>query len=682
MPFADLQHGRPLQADNVSQERPRVSFADNAVHDDGQGSRSTDSRSEPPRSPSASTASSPEYSPEYSPQPLQEGYEEEGGDDGEDMDLQAQERSDLEGEGEDMGEVERELRHESSPHTGLPPPPPSATLDSMDSKSTSPTTDLATFSPAPPRPGSPRAHLMDVEEHPLTNGDIRMRSTPVTPTPPSSPPPDNFDEALFAKLAKLDGTSTRDDVELSLTRNHRLLNAPSTRLGTSACELVDEIMDAAQLERCLEKHETLRMAMVSRFSQCDMVLNDSIQRLRSQYKALNDQWLSQCQRLDRLDEIRKQKQAALAAAEEATVVSGRSSRRNNLGLFADAVRSDLEMEQVIATLGNEDLTDPNFLAIRNTAIIPDMISVTDRWEEDCKYDDLNGIVADPEKFFDPYISLGHWSEEEQQIFQQQYAAAPKQFGRIAKCLPHKTAEQCVLFYYLNKQQVNFRALLARNGGGRGRRGGGRRGGKQKGNALLADIRRPQGEEDEDSPQTPSEYTPRRRRAAAEPAKPPSSRSRTGETSGEARRGRGGRPRQTLREEPPTREQSLALQDGNADEDDDEDKPPAKKTRARRKPRADPEKEAPRRRGTTSSYWSVQDKADFLRGLHTHGKSWPLIAQVVQGKTPVQVRNYFQNHAEELGLHQIVRERLARIAREGDESTKADSVAPAEVSVSL
>ncbi|KDQ07436.1 hypothetical protein BOTBODRAFT_120081, partial [Botryobasidium botryosum FD-172 SS1] len=325
----------------------------------------------------------------------------------------------------------------------------------------------------------------DVESQPETGHHIAQ---PTTPSPPTSPPPDTFDDALLASYGKRSSIPLDDEVTRLLKFNQSLLDAPGTRISTSPEALVEEFMSGPQLEDCLGLHDSMRSALVSQFASRDTALNDKVQRLREQYKALNDPWQIQCQRIDRLDDARRQKQAALAASEEAAVVSSRSSRRSaNLGLFADAVRSDLEMEQVIATLGNEDLTDPNFLAIRNTATIPDMISVTDRWEEGCQYDDTNGIVSDPEKFFSPDVSLGHWSDEEKSIFLQQYASVPKQFGKIATFLPHKTAQQCVLYYYLNKKEINFRSILMRNGS-RGRRGGGRRSGKQKGNALLADIR--------------------------------------------------------------------------------------------------------------------------------------------------------------------------------------------------
>lgn len=57
-------------------------------------------------------------------------------------------------------------------------------------------------------------------------------------------------------------------------------------------------------------------------------------------------------------------------------------------------------------------------------------------------------------------------------------------GKIADALAHKTAAQCVLFYYRNKKLVNFRTIVAQRGGG-GRRKGGRRAGKAS--RLMANL---------------------------------------------------------------------------------------------------------------------------------------------------------------------------------------------------
>lgn len=42
----------------------------------------------------------------------------------------------------------------------------------------------------------------------------------------------------------------------------------------------------------------------------------------------------------------------------------------------------------------------------------------------------------------------------------------------------------------------------------------------------------------------------------------------------------------------------------------------------------------------------------MKLLPVHGKNWGIISENIPGKTPLQVRNYFQNHSVELGLPAI------------------------------
>jgi hypothetical protein len=51
-------------------------------------------------------------------------------------------------------------------------------------------------------------------------------------------------------------------------------------------------------------------------------------------------------------------------------------------------------------------------------------------------------------------------------------------------------------------------------------------------------------------------------------------------------------------------------------------------------------------------WTPQEKIDFRRLLEIHGKNWAVIAEQIPTKTPMQVRNYFQNHSADQELRQI------------------------------
>lgn len=172
--------------------------------------------------------------------------------------------------------------------------------------------------------------------------------------------------------------------------------------------------------------------------------------VRKEYKTLNDEWQATCARLDRVTEKRKAKRAPVnphartpsvytpGGASSAPTQAfddfrpGRTSRstRGNYpeqGYFADAVRSEAEFQSILASLGDADYLDPNLRAARTAAVVPDM--VLDRMERDeDAYDDCNGLVLDPDAFYNISHSPDVWTDEEKEIFYKKFASHPKQFG--------------------------------------------------------------------------------------------------------------------------------------------------------------------------------------------------------------------------------------------------------------
>ncbi|PWN47713.1 hypothetical protein IE53DRAFT_305673, partial [Violaceomyces palustris] len=147
-------------------------------------------------------------------------------------------------------------------------------------------------------------------------------------------------------------------------------------------------------------------------------LNEKIANLKQQYRTINDEWQLHCARLDRISEP----------------TSTRANRRNpQMGVagFGDAVRSEAEFLEILASLESADMQDPNMRAARTTATAPEMIIDPDK-EGPLKkdYDDDNGFVADPIAFYLSEFDPDLWSEEEKAIFAKRYALWPKQFGKI------------------------------------------------------------------------------------------------------------------------------------------------------------------------------------------------------------------------------------------------------------
>ena len=245
--------------------------------------------------------------------------------------------------------------------------------------------------------------------------------------------------------------------------------------ATAAPEVVvGEVTGGKPLKTREAAFAVAKPSLEIRFAQRQADLSEKVERLKVEYLSLHEQWLVQCGRLDDV--------ARAVALQEAAATAGRTTRRSAASM-GDAVRSDLEMEQIIASLGNEELTDANHLGARNAAKIPDMITVT-TGEIEYRYDDTNNEVENPSEFYVPHTRVEDWADEEITTLVEKFAEFPKQFGIIADYLPNKTSAECVAFYYLHKHKhIDFRKVVARRAASRRKRGGR----KQKSNALLADI---------------------------------------------------------------------------------------------------------------------------------------------------------------------------------------------------
>lgn len=63
-----------------------------------------------------------------------------------------------------------------------------------------------------------------------------------------------------------------------------------------------------------------------------------------------------------------------------------------------------------------------------------------------------------------------------------------------------------------------------------------------------------------------------------------------------------------------------------------------------------------KRGSSSSYWSVSERGEFVRYLELFGRDWTKIANYMKTKTAIQVRNFYQNNEEKMQLDKVVHRR--------------------------
>ena len=175
---------------------------------------------------------------------------------------------------------------------------------------------------------------------------------------------------------------------------------------------------------------------------------EKVQRLKEEYCLLARQWNRHCRELDDGN--------LPVEIEEAEPFSGRGNRRNRL----EFVRTDYEAEQAVERLQDLARYDAVELGRINAATVPELISVAARSSRLPKFHDTNGDIVNPEEFYD-YEHVDHWTQEEVDAFHAQMEIHGKRFGLVAShpVLKKKSPQDCVRYYYMEKADDKFRALL-------------------------------------------------------------------------------------------------------------------------------------------------------------------------------------------------------------------------------
>lgn len=467
--------------------------------------------------------------------------------------------------------------------------------------------------------------------------------------------------------------------------NLALKDASAMRKQTSNKELVQDVMEDVQFQRRLETHSSVAQVLIEQFKKRSEDFAAKTRRLRAEYKTLHMRWVTNCRKLDQ------------DLASQITLPPSptfRASRRT--AGFGDIVRSDLEMEQIIAALGNEDMTDPNVLAIRNTATIPDLLT-SDCNNLDVSYLDDNGLIEDPVEFFDTYSALGRWTEEEKDLFLEKFGTYPKQFDVIASFLPGKTPTECIMFYYLHKKELlDFRAAVKKYGPKRkrGRKGGK---GKGKGNALLADIMKPSRGQDDDAGHRQMQQfggmaaingqkiisrrsllkgvqsgggagslnmsnVPSSLDAAKNDANSKSRSESPEEVDDSAIVVDHRRTRSVKLVEPVPTETDVVVVSTEKSKEKIK-RPPGRPPKQPRHPvRTEETSPSTAPVKVTSYVWTKAEEAQYLKLVKEHGKDFKKIAAGMPAKTELQCRNYFRKHREFERIAKEVEDKLARTSR--------------------
>ncbi|SGY48694.1 BQ5605_C001g00682 [Microbotryum silenes-dioicae] len=415
--------------------------------------------------------------------------------------------------------------------------------------------------------------------------------------------------------------------------------------------------------------------------------------------------------------------AGATAACGPVTISGRPNRRGGGGAsafvgFGDTVRSEAEFLEVLANLENATRRDASARAERQAVEVPDqLIDPSERNDLlSLAFHDEQRRVEDSIALYEIQKPLDVWTRDEVNTFNRLYEEHPKQFGKIAAGIPEKTTAQCVLFYYRVKHAPEFRAILSdrKYKDGRRRPKGKKRVDEIKGGkkSLLANLqtRKPDDDDDVDegspppvgsgllSPETARRQLPfesplvfvpptpmRPPRASSppplaalwlgdeafttvdsrEPSKPDSS-------AGYGKKGA---------RIPKIRDAMLLPSDGaleaaealaglvggpgTGDNKDDSAGRAYDGDRSLLKTSV-----GGRRKGTSSSYWSVAERNELMRLLVVYGKNWAKLAEGLEHKTAVQCRNWYQNNTKKFDLAELVNLSSKRDA--GDDRSRSGS----------
>ncbi|KAM0787666.1 hypothetical protein ACM66B_003729 [Microbotryomycetes sp. NB124-2] len=565
----------------------------------------------------------------------------------------------------------------------------------------------------------PSAHERDEDDS--TEGTRRGPSPQDLPSPPQPDSPPNQFKSVLEEVIAAHSTDNGEANSVVIVNRAR---TEQQRVNADVKPRQPTMFQVSDGDRAL--HAKMLPLLLKKFKAREERRGKKMVGLREQYKQFNEDWSAHCKRLEQIKEriLRRNQSSTVPATpaidgaglpfypEPATpgpsVASGRAMRRSAVtgGSFGygDAVRSEAEFLEILASLETADMRDPTVRATRTAAVVPDMIiDDTERREFIGLDDDSRRKVDNPVEFYGVRAPLDLWTEDEVQVFCKRFAAYPKQFGRIASALPDKTTAQCVLFYYRMKNTIDFRSLSDRRGPNGKRRKPKRKlltmdGDKKGSSSLLSNLQRTQTDErDEDevgaadspppSPQATRRLLPSEN---AQVFRPPDLSIR--DDYDEARNGvyedddsyfarpiKPGKGQKT----PRSREVALAADNAAAetfaDGDDADDAsfmtPGAaadEKARKRKQSRvdagvSDTEDYTPKgpvdrtsvanvgkRKTATSSYWTVAERTDILRLLGVYGKDWSKISERMGNKTAIQCRNWYQNNVKKLKLEAVVR----------------------------
>jgi hypothetical protein len=276
------------------------------------------------------------------------------------------------------------------------------------------------------------------------------------------------------------------------------------------------LSDLDTYQENLATHEALKEAIRGDLIKWRKEVSKKNAVLREEYLAYYKPWRLNVYELDRAKEkasVTPGPATPPAPPVTVTPMSTAEARRykgNSELDFQNALRASeiSAQEELERRRGNKATAQPD---LSREAVIPDMLEPREVKAQ--IYRDTNNIVAaaDAVDVFGFMPPPNDFTAEEHEIFTDAFMAYPKKWGKIAEALPGRDFKQCIVHYYLTKEEIKYKAKLNKRWSRRGRA---RRSARPKSNALMADLGVVKPDYEGDEEPAPVTDTGRPRRAAA------------------------------------------------------------------------------------------------------------------------------------------------------------------------
>ncbi|KAI8825198.1 uncharacterized protein EV422DRAFT_249748 [Fimicolochytrium jonesii] len=278
------------------------------------------------------------------------------------------------------------------------------------------------------------------------------------------------DQILVAKVLQ---NNRRRAQRAFMTRGTRMLMSDEDRIRA----LYSSPVDLPFYQSNIEKHRKIRGAIVAKVAA--RFIDNAARRtqLQEEFDERTGDWRRSINALED-DKAKKRRRLAksgmLSSANPAGSTTpgagaygspggvnpfARTSRRSTF--TSDTVRTEAEFQEALAMLGIAD-DDPTNHDPHRSCKEPDMV-LDPTQKSLLQYEDYNNLVYDPAADLEEYnarLAL-IWSEEEQAIFREKVLYYGKNFHSIARHLPFKDTQDCVHYYYREKNLLNLKTLIKR-----------------------------------------------------------------------------------------------------------------------------------------------------------------------------------------------------------------------------